>query len=66
MLATAIIGSTVGVKKARRRSERPGRRPFTHTAISSASAIESGIVPAANHRLLPSTCQNTGSSTMAR
>ena len=66
MFATAIIGSTVGVKKDRRSSERPGMRPFTHTAISIASPIDSGMVPSANHTLLPSTCQNTGSSTIAR
>ena len=41
-------------------------RPFTQIAISSASAIDTGIVPTANHTLFPTTCQNTGSSTIAR
>ncbi len=66
MLATAIIGSTVGVKKASRRKARPLRRPLTQIAISSASAIETGMVPSANHRLLASDCQNTASSSIAR
>ena len=66
MFATAIIGSTVGVKNDRRSRARPGMRPLTHTAMSKASAIDSGIVPSANHALLPSTCQKTGSSASAR
>ncbi len=41
-------------------------RSFTQTAISSASAIESGMVPSANTRLLTAACQNTGSASMAR
>ncbi len=47
MFATAIIGRMVGVKYARRRKPRPAMRLFTHTAISMASAMESGMVPAA-------------------
>ncbi len=47
MLATAIIGSTVGVKYARRRKPRPGMRLLTQSAIAIASAIESGIVATA-------------------
>jgi hypothetical protein len=65
MFATAIIGSTVGVKNARRSNPRPAIRPFTHTAIKSASATDTGIVPSANQKLFPSACQNTGSSTIA-
>ena len=44
MLATAIIGSTVGVKYARRSRPRPGMRLLTQSAIAIASAIESGTV----------------------
>ncbi len=66
MLATAIIGSTVGVKYARRRNPRPLILPLTQTAISSASAIDAGIVPSANHRLLASACQKIGSSASCR
>ncbi len=66
MLATAIIGRIVGVKYASRSRPRPRMRPFTQTAISSASAIDAGIVPIANHRLLVNACQNTGSSTRFR
>ena len=66
MLATAIIGSTVGVKYASRRNPRPAIRPLTHTAITSASAIDAGIVPSANQRLLTSACQKIGSSTSCR
>ncbi len=66
MLATAIIGSTVGVKYASRRKPRPASLPLTQTAISSASAIDSGIVPAAYHRLLVSDFQKIGSSASCR
>ena len=66
MFATAIIGSTVGVKYASRRKPRPLMRPLTHTAISSASAIDAGIVPSANHRLLTNACQKIGSSISCR
>ena len=66
MLATAIIGSTVGVKKARRRKPRPRMLRLTHSAISSASAIEVGTVPSANQKLLISAFQKIGSSTIAR
>jgi hypothetical protein len=66
MLATATIGSTVGVKYASLRKPRPAIRPSTHTAISSASAIASGIVPAAYQRLFDSACQKIGSSTSCR
>ena len=41
-------------------------RPLTQSAIEIASAIESGIVPAAKIRLFQSACQNTSSSTMPR
>ena len=51
MLATAIIGRIVGVKYARRRKPRPGSRSLTQIAIASASAIDTGIVPAAYQRL---------------
>ena len=41
-------------------------RLLTHSAIASASAIESGIVPSANQiTLFQSACQKTGSSTIA-
>ena len=63
MLATAIIGRIVGVKNASRRMPRPGMRSFTQTAISSASAIDTGIVPTAYQRLFDSACQKIGSST---
>ena len=66
MLATAIIGSTVGVKYARRSTPRPAIWPLTHTAISSASAIDAGIVPSAYQRLFDSACQKIGSSTSWR
>ena len=64
MFATAIIGSTVGVKKAMRTSVRPAIRSLTQSAISMASAIETGMVPSANQRLLAKDCQNTGSETI--
>ena len=51
MLATAIIGSTVGVKNAMRSHVRPRMAEFTHSAIRIASAIETGIVPSAYQRL---------------
>jgi len=66
MLATAIMGSTVGVKKERRRRPRPAILPLTHTAIRMASAMDSGMVASAYQRLLARTCQKTGSSTMLR
>ena len=47
MFATAIIGSTVGVKYAMRTRARAGSRSFTQIAISMASAIEVGMVPSA-------------------
>src|SRR5688572_3211482 len=65
ILATAIIGSTVGVKNAVRSQVRPASRSLTHTAISIASAIDNGIVPSAKIRLFESDCQNTGSSSSA-
>ena len=65
ILATAIIGSTVGVKKAVRRKDRPASRSLTHTAMRIARPIDSGMVPSANITLLDSDCQNTGSSNMA-
>ena len=40
--------------------------PLTQTAISSASAIDSGIVPRAYHRLLTSDFQKIGSSASCR
>jgi hypothetical protein len=61
MFATAIIGRTVGVKYAIRIKVRPTIRSLTHTAIRSARAIENGLVPSANHRLLLSDCQKIGS-----
>ncbi|MNJ73935.1 hypothetical protein D3C77_707980 [compost metagenome] len=64
MLATATIGSTVGVKYAMRRKPRPLRLRFTHSAMISAMPMDVGIVPSANHRLFHSDCQNTGSSRM--
>ena len=65
MLATAIIGSTVGVKYAMRRKARPAMRSLTHSAITSARPIDSGMVAPANHRLLTTAFQNTGSSAIA-
>ena len=47
MLATAIIGSIVGVKYASRSHARPGSAPFTASAISSASTTAAGMVTAA-------------------
>ncbi|MNJ81150.1 hypothetical protein D3C77_798150 [compost metagenome] len=64
MLATATMGSTVGVKYAMRRNPRPARLRFTHNAMTSAIPIEVGMVPRANHRLFHNDCQNTGSSRM--
>ena len=64
MLATAIIGNTVGVKYAMRRKPRPAMRSLTHKAITRASAIDAGIVASANHRLLVAAFQNTGSLAM--
>jgi hypothetical protein len=43
---------------------RPASLSLTHSAMASASAMDSGIVAAANHRLLRTACQNTGSSAM--
>ena len=40
MLATAIIGSTVGVKKASAQERAAGILPLTNSAISSASAMQ--------------------------
>jgi hypothetical protein len=37
-------------------------RSFTQSAISKASAIETGIVPSANQTLLTSDCQKIGSA----
>jgi hypothetical protein len=37
-------------------------RSLTHSAITSASPIDSGMVAPANHRLLRTAFQNTGSS----
>jgi hypothetical protein len=65
MFATAIIGSTVGVKSLIRRKPRPRSLAFTRSAIARARAIEVGIVPSANHRLLASDCQKTGSAAIA-
>ena len=42
MLATAIIGSTVGVKKASRRNPRPLMLRLTHSAINSANVTNAG------------------------
>jgi hypothetical protein len=64
MLATAIIGSTVGVKKAMRSQVRPCMAESTHTAIRMASAIDSGMVPSAYQRLFTSDFQNTSSATI--
>ena len=64
MFATAIIGSTVGVKYAMRRKPRPGRRAFTQIAMAIAIAMESGIVPSAKQKLFVSACQKTSSSSM--
>ncbi len=58
------MGSTVGVKYAMRTKARPASLSLTHSAMASASAMDSGIVAAANHRLLRTACQNTGSSTI--
>ena len=66
MFATAIIGSTVGVKYARRSRPRPANRPLTQSAMASAITIDSGIVPSAYQRLLVSDCQKIGSSTSVR
>ena len=62
MLATAIIGSTVGVKNAMRSHVRPTIFEFTHSAISMASAIEAGMVPSAYQRLFTSDFQKTSSA----
>ena len=43
---------------------RPAMRSLTHSAIRIASAIETGIVPAAKMRLFQSERQNTGSAAM--
>ena len=40
-------------------------RSLTHSAITSASPIEHGMVASANHRLLVSAFQNTGSPTIS-
>ena len=66
MLATAIIGSTVGVKYAKRRKPRPRMLRLTQIAIRSASAIEVGIVPSANQKLLISAFQKIGSAAIDR
>ena len=66
MFATAIIGSTVGVKYARRSQPLPAIRPLTQIAINSASAIETGIVPNAKYALFFNTCQKIGSSIICR
>jgi hypothetical protein len=66
MFATAIMGRIVGVKYASRTKPRPRSLRFTQIAMSSASAMEVGMVPSANTALLCSTCQNTGSSNIAR
>ena len=47
MLATAIMGSTVGRKKAVRSRPRAGALPSTSSAMASASPTDSGTVPAA-------------------
>ena len=39
---------------------------LTHIAISSASAIEVGMVPSANQKLLTSALQKIGSAAIAR
>src|SRR4029078_5336873 len=65
MLATAIIGSTVGVKKARRKKPRPRMLRLTQIAISRASAIEVGMVPSANQKLLTNARQKIGSAAIA-
>ena len=64
MFATAIIGSTVGVKNAMRSHVRPRIAEFTHSAMRSASAIDTGIVPSAYQRLLVSERQKTSSATI--
>src|SRR5258708_32496069 len=66
MLATAIIGSTVGVKKAMRSSVRPRIAELTHRAIAIASAIETGIVPRQYQGLLVSDFQNNSAATITR
>ena len=59
------MGSMVGVKYARRSMVRPLMRPFTHIAMTSASAMEGTMVPAANIRLFFSAIQKIGSATMS-
>lgn len=61
-MATAIIGSTVGVKYAMRRKILPAMRSLTQSAIVSAIPIEQGIVAPANQRLLRTAFQKTGSA----
>ena len=56
------MGNTVGVKYAIRKKPRPAMRSFTHRAMTSARPMENGIVARANHRLLLTAFQNTGSS----
>src|ERR671922_27161 len=47
-----------------RRKPRPASFAFTSSAMTSASAIDVGIVASANQRLFCSDCQKTGSATM--
>jgi hypothetical protein len=47
-----------------RRKPRPVMRSLTHSAITSASPMDSGMVASANHRLLVAAFQNTGSPAM--
>ena len=48
-----------------RTSARPGSARLTSSAMITASAIDAGIVPSANHALLPSARQKMGSATIA-
>ena len=61
MFATAIIGSTVGVKNAMSSHVRPRIAELTHSAIRIASAMDTGIVANAYQRLFSRDFQNTSS-----
>src|SRR4249920_2216122 len=62
MLATAIIGRIVGVKNAIRSHVRSRIAELTQSAITIASAIETGTVPRAYQRLFQSERQKTSSA----
>jgi len=65
-LATAIIGQHRRREIREAQEARPAIRPLTQVAISSASAIDAGIVYSANQKLFDSACQKMGSSASCR